>query len=207
MEIIKKVYDTIAPRRYGRLWRTWDSVRYDIPRFLRNAWYYRAELTNTFEWDAMGSLRFTKAHLEKVAEYLEKHGHEVEESRLLKVQKIRRAVELLDLHLEERFTEWAEKEMGETLFDSGIYFEKIEGTDLSEMKNRLTDSEKEHNGKIYKRANEIAKETWQELFDILRGQDTRIYSIMADFHKGDHKRLAELWNDWFDGSGFKHWWD
>ena len=97
--------------------------------------------------------------------------------------------------------------MGEKLFDSQIYFKRIEGTDLSEMKDRLTEEQKQHNGRIYKRAQEIAKETWMELFEILRGQDTRIYSAIADFHRDDHKKRAELWESWFDGSGFKHWWD
>lgn len=190
-----------------RIVRALDTVRYDIPNFLKNAWRYRHEITNTYDWDSMGSLRYTKAHLERVADYIEKRGHEVEESRLKKVEKIRRAVELIDLHLEELFTDWAEREMGETLYDSQIYFEKIEGTDLSQMKDRLSPEERAHNGRIYDRAQEIAKETWMELFGILRGQDPGIYEILADFSKGDHKKQAELWSDWFDGSGMKHWWD
>jgi len=207
MSMINKLVKLIKPAPYGRLWRTWDKIRYDFPNFLRNIWIYRSELTHTYDWDGTGTLKFTKAHLERVANYLETRGHEVEESRLKKVKMIRRAVELMDLHIEERFTEWAELEMSETLFDSKIYFEKIEDSDLSEMKDRLTPEEKAHNGRIYKKADEIAKETWQELFEILRGQDTRIYTVLREIDGGDHRKQAELWDAWFDGSGLKNWWD
>jgi hypothetical protein len=207
MNMIKNLISLIKPAPYGRLWRAWDQVRYDFPNFLRNAWIYRAELAHTYDWDGTGTLKFTKAHLERVAAYLETKGHEVEESRTKKVKMIKRAVELIDLHLEERFTEWAELEMGETLFDSQIYFEKIKGEELFEMKNRLTPEEKTHNGRIYKRADEIAKETWQELFEILRGQDTRIYTVLREIDGGDHRKQSELWDAWFDGSGLKNWWD
>jgi hypothetical protein len=207
MQNIKKLFTNLMPQPYGRVWRAWDRVRYDIPNFLRNAWLYRAELTHTYDWDGTGTLKFTKAHLERVADYLETKGHEIEDSRLKKVKMIRRAVELIDLHLEERFTDWAELEMGEKLFDSQIYFERIAGSDLSEMKDRLTPEEKAHNGRIYRRADEIAKETWQELFEILRGQDIRIYSVLKELDGGDHRKQSELWDAWFDGSGLKHWWD
>jgi hypothetical protein len=160
-----------------------------------------------FDWDSMGSMRIAKSHLERVADYLETKGNEVHESRDKKVKMIRRAVELLALHLEEDFIEWAEREMGQTLVDSQIYFEKIVGSDCSVMKDRLTEEERAHNGSIYKRANEIAKETWMELFEILRGQDTQVYSILVDLHKDDHKKQADLWDGWYDGSGLKHWWD
>jgi hypothetical protein len=207
MKNAKKILKFIMPRPYGRLWRAWNRVRYDLPNFLRNVWIYRAELTHTYDWDGTGTLEFTKAHLERVANYLEKRGNEVEESRLKKVKMIRRAVELIDLHLEERFIDWAEAEMDERLIDSQIYFQKIEGSNLSEMKDHLTDEGRAHNGRIYERANEIAKETWQELFEILRGQDTRIYSILRELEDGDHRKQSEIWEAWFDGSGLKHWWD
>lgn len=204
-----KTFDKLVvklPHGYYLL-RTIDRIRYDFPNFLRNAWCYRHALTNTFDWDSLSGMRITAAHLSRVADYLETKGHDSEESRLKKVKMIRRAVELIDLHLEEKFIDWAEAEMKETLFDSQIYFEKIEGSDLSHMKDRLTEDERAHNGRIYKRAQEIAKETWLELFEILRGQDSRIYQIMMDMHKGDPKRQSEIWDDWFDGSGMKHWWD
>jgi hypothetical protein len=207
MKIGKKIYDTIMPSKYGRVWRMWNSIRYDIPHFLKNVWIYRAEIGSIYDWESTGSLKLLKRHLERLAVYLEKHGHEIEEPRLKKVEKIRRAVDLLDLHIEEGFTDWAEVELGEELINNGFYFEKIEGTEYSTLNDRLTAEEKAHNGRIYKRAQEIATETWMELFEILRGQDTRLYSILREFHENDHTKQAEIWNDWYDGSGMKHWWD
>lgn len=204
-----KTFDKlISQLPYGYyILRTIDRVRYDFPNFLKNAWIYRAELTNTFDWDGTSGMRITAAHLKRVADYIEVKGHEVEESRLKKVKMIHRAVELIELHLEEDFISWAEQEMDEKIIDGQIYFEKIEGSEYSQMKDRLTEDEKAHNGRIYKRAQEIATETWMELFEILRGQDSRVYRIMVDMHKGDSKRQFEIWDDWFDGSGLKHWWD
>lgn len=207
MKDAKKILKFIMPRPYGRLWRAWSTVRHDIPNYLRNCWIYREQLTNTFDWDGLGCLKIMAAHLERVANYLEKSGHEVEESRLQKVKMIRRAVELMRLHIEEDFISWAEEEMGETLIDSQIYFEKIEDSDMSVMKDRLTDEEREHNGRIYNRANDIAKDTWMELFEILRGQDIRIYQILMELENGDRSKQSDVWNAWFDGSGLKHWWD
>jgi hypothetical protein len=204
-----KTFDNLVSQLpYGYyILRTIDRVRYDFPNFLKNAWIYRKALTDTHDFDAMSGLRITGAHLKRVADYLETRGNEVEEHRLKKVKMMRRAVELIELHLEEEFIEWAEREMGEAVVDGQIYFEKIGGSDYSMMKDRLTAEEKAHNGRIYKRAQEIATETWMELFEILRGQDTRVYSILTDLYREDYHKQAELWEDWFDGSGLKHWWD
>ena len=204
---IPKLISSLLPAKYGRLWRAWDFVRYDIPNFLRNTWVFRAELTRTFDWDAMTSLRLMKAHLGRVADYLEKNGLLVEDSRFKKVEKIRRAIALMDLHLEERFIDWAEEDLEEKLVDRGIYFEKQEDGDYSVMKDRLTDSERDHNGRIYARAQEIATETWMELFEIIRGQDLRAYTVLVDLYRDDYRMQSNLWGDWFNGSGLKHWWD
>jgi hypothetical protein len=207
MKLLKKIRSLILPR-YHRVWRTWDFVRYDIPNFVKNVWLFRSELTNTFEWDAMSSLKIMRSNLERVANYLEKNGREVAESRLKKVEKIRRAVVLIDLHLNEEFISWAEDQTGETLIDREIRFEKCEDREgLFRLADDLTEEERAHNGRIYAAAQEIATDTWMELFEILRGQDTKVYRILSDLYKGDHKQQAEMWDDWYDGSGLKHWWD
>jgi len=208
MKIREKIRE-LMPSLYWTLKRKLDWIAYTVPNFFRNVYRFRNILANTYDWDATACLRMMKIHLERVANYLETNGQEVKEHRLKKVEKIRRAVALLELHSEEDFISWAEERTGEKVIETDYYFEKSEEhKGCYQMKDHLTDEEKAHNGRIYKAAQEIATETWKELFDILRGQDPEVYHILLELSKSsDPKQSSDLWFNWFDGSGLKHWWD
>jgi len=79
-------------RWYNKLWRT---IRYNIPNFLKNVWYFRAELYDFEPWDYRFNLNLFQKSLEATVDFLEKHGIEEEESRMKKIAKIRRVIELL----------------------------------------------------------------------------------------------------------------
>ena len=98
-------------------------------------------------------------------DYIEKKGHEVDHSRLKKVDKMKRAIDLLDYHINDTFYELAEIELGLKYTYKGILFEKIDGKDLFKMKNKtpLTKIEKENNKKIRDLSIVLEQKTWDEL--------------------------------------------
>ena len=131
--------------------------------------------------------------LEKTSDTLEHHGQEVIISRIKKVDKINRVIFLLSQLREDNFISMAEKELGEL---------KNSGWDRDD-----TDEEIEHNSKVYARSREIEESSWNEIWDILRGQNYNEYRKMVDELSPEEMKKKDLWNDWFDGSGIRGWWD
>jgi hypothetical protein len=201
-------FDSLERLNTHQTWwyKTYESIRYGIPRFFKNVWRFKSELYDFYPWDYSYNLSIFRRSLEITADDLEKNGMEVSESRLKKVEKIRRAIELLNNVRGNSHIEAAEKELG-NLFLSDWNFEEVPD---SEGSFRLIDSEtpeqKEHNSKVFARSNEIEEEEWNELFEILKGQDHEDYKKFADKANlsGDGH---DTWSEWFDGSGIRNWWD
>ena len=65
----------------------------------------------------------------------------------------------------------------------------------------------EHNRKVYNRANELEEQEFEEIWVILKGQNKddfkEIYKDLSD----EEKMKYDHWENWFDGSGIKNWWD
>ena len=97
-------------RWYNRLWRT---IRYNVPNFFKNVWYFRAELYDFEPWDYRFNLNLFQKSLENTVEYLDKHGIEEKDSRSKKVAKMRRAIELLENNKKGNYIDRAEQELGE----------------------------------------------------------------------------------------------
>jgi hypothetical protein len=162
-------------------------LRYDVPNFLRNFWHFRKELWKYRWWDATYSVRMFKRGLEPMPEKLKRYGLEVPESRDKKVQKIERLLYLLDNFVEDKYIEVAERELGK----------------LSEWDGDIENfSSTEHDREVFKRAHELEESEWEEIWKILRGQGK--YPEKGD---EDHERMWEDFNEWYDGSDLRRWWD
>lgn len=162
-------------RWYNRLWR---SIRYNIPNFFKNVWYFRAELYDFEPWDYRFNLNLFQKSLENTVEYLDKHGIEESESRAKKVAKMRRAIELLENNKKGDYIDRAEQELGE-LHTRDWFSDNVE---------ELTKEEFEHNRKVYDRSCKIEEQEWKELWRIIKGKKFTTYE------------------DW-DGSDIRGWWD
>ena len=164
--------------------------------FIENIWFFRKELWEFRSWDYGFNLRLFGRSLEKTAHTIEFHGHEVDISRMKKVAKIKRAIELINSFREGDYIEKAEKVLGEL-------------KNLDGWRNDREDSpeEKEHNGKVFKLARKIEDDEWNELWDILRGQNHQEYLDLLDSLSDEEKREKDVWNNWDDGSGMRGWWD
>jgi hypothetical protein len=115
-------------------------------------------------------------------------GIEVTETRDVKVQKMRRALELLKHKLDDDYIQRAEVELGE-INRNPIDFEPIEGKEgLYRLVDNDTPAEKKHASNVYKRARVIEEKEWKELWDIYKG------------------KKFTTW-DKYDGSDLRGWWD
>ena len=170
------------------LWKVWAAIRYDIPLFFKNVWRFRKELYNHQWWDYRYTLEMLYRSLSIMVVKLEKDGIEEDISRGKKVQKIKRALELLKHKLDDDYVERAQTELGELIL-SDWEFEKTEEGNYRMIDLVIeTASARKHNRKVFKRASDIEEKEWKELWDIFKG-----------------KKFTTM--EAFDGSDLRGWWD
>lgn len=190
--------------RHNTWWyKTYSLFRYDLPRFFKNIWRFRKGLWNHYWFDHHGTLRFLEIGLTDMADRIEKDGMEVDSSRLKKVAKMRRAIELIKNYNEDNYIEMAEKEIGELVLHDWEFEDIEDKPGYSRLVDNDTEEEKDHNRKVFERAREIEEKEWSELFTILKGRPSPEYQMFLD--KSEDKKSA--WDNWFDGSDMRGWWD
>jgi len=188
-------------------YKTYEFFRYDISRFIRNVWRFRKGLSRHYWWDHHGMLMFMEAALTDMSDRLEKDGSEIDSPRLKKVEKMRRAIQLIKNYNKDLYIEMAEKELGKlNLYD--WEFETVpDSPDLKRLVDKDTEEEKEHNRKVFNRAREIGESEWNELWQIFKGQDNKEYQKLKETLTEEQKREEDQYYKWFDGSDLRGWWD
>jgi len=190
--------------RHQTWWyQTYSLFRHDLPRFFKNVWTFRKALWNHYWFDHHGTLMFLQTGLTNISDTVEKYGNEVDGPRLKKVAKMRRAIELIKNYNEDNYIEMAESELGPLVLHEWEFEPVPDKPEYSRIIDRDTEEEKIHNRKVFDRAREIEEKEWKELFEILKGQSHTEYQMFLD--KSENKSNA--WDNWFDGSGIKGWWD
>ena len=186
-----------------KLWKVWAFIVRGIPNFFGNIWKFRKELYNHQWWDYRYTLEMLHRSLVIMEKELSVKGIEVPAHRDKKVAKIRRAIQLLDNRLNDNYVEQAEKELGE-LYSNPWEFEPTDDGNYRLIDNDTKD-EKEHNSKVFKLAATIDDKEWRELWNIFKGQS------MLDFKKYTKTLSKEeqetAWDNWFNGSDMRGWWD
>ena len=182
-------------RHHTWWYKTYELFRYDLPRFFKNIWLFRKGLWNHYWFDHHGTLKFLEIGLTDISNNVEKYGNEIDETRLKKVVAMRRAIELIKNYNEDNYIDMAEKELGELILHDWEFEPVPDKPDYSQLVDKDTPEEKEHNRKVFERAREIGEQEWSELFVILQGQDYTKFDKDID------------WNKQFDGSGLRAWWD
>jgi hypothetical protein len=182
--------------RHNTWWyKTYELFRYDLPRFFKNIWRFRKPLWNHYWWDHHGSLTFLEVTFTHMSNNVEKHGNEIDETRLKKVAAMRRVVELIKNYNEDNYIDMAENELGSLILHDWEFEPVPDKPGYSQLVDKDTTEEKEHNRKVFERSREIQEQEWDELFVILKGQDYTKFDKDID------------WNKQFDGSGLRGWWD
>jgi hypothetical protein len=123
------------------------------------------------------------------------NGYEIAESRNKKIEKIRRAIQLIKNVRTDSYISMAESELGEIILRDWEFEDVPDTPGYSRLVENETEEEKLHNKKVFDRSREIEEKEWNELCDIIRGQDYSKFDKEIDFDKQ------------YDGSGLKNWWD
>jgi hypothetical protein len=173
-----------------KLWKVWEFIMRGLPNFFKNIWRFRKELYNHQWWDYHFTLEMLYRSLTIMVNKLELEGIEEDESRMKKVGKIYRALELIKHKLDDDYVNRAEMELGEISYRP-IRFEPVEGSDgLYSMVDDDTPAEKKHIAKVFKRAKEIEEVEWKELWEIIKGT-----------------KFSKKFGWAYDGSDMRGWWD
>ncbi len=183
--------------RHQTWWyKTYAVFRYKIPMFFENFWFFRKQLWEFRSWDYTFNLRLLGRSLEKTAHTLEHYGQEVEEHRMKRVNKIKSVLHIINSINEGLYIDRAEQQLAELKNLQGWTMERED-----------TIEEREHNKKIFELARQIEDSEWNELWDILKGQNIQEYKNLMNSLSDEEKKNRDVWNEWNDGSGMKGWWD
>jgi hypothetical protein len=168
-----------------------------IQTFFKNVWFFRKQLSKFQWWDYSFTLYLMERSFESMENGLRDKGQEVHESRIKKVMAIARARQIIKNIQEDNFSQEAEKRLGKKIISKDITWEKIDD-DKFRLISNTTPQEDAINKEIFDLSNRIEYEEWCEFCRILQGQNP------DDYKPNDEDKD---WEDWFDGTGMKGWWD
>jgi hypothetical protein len=124
-----------------------------------------------------------------------------------KVVAMRRAIEIIKNYNESNYIDMAEAELGE-LYQRDWEFEEVpDKPGFSRLVDNETPAEKKHNRKVFNRSRQIEEQEWKELFTILEGQNHAEFKKIVKKATEEEKKSQDLWNNWYNGTGLKGWWD
>jgi len=193
--------------RHNTWWyKTYSTIRYDIPSFLKNIYRFRKMLWNHRWWD----YRYTLEALQTSLEIMEKKMHdgmEVRESRDKKIAKMQRAIQILKNINDDKYTEMAEDELGPLVMYDWEFVECEDRPGYSQLVDKESSAEKRHNRKVFNLARKLESTEWKELWQIFEGQDIRGYKKISKSLTPEEHKNRDVWNEWFDGSDMRGWWD
>lgn len=163
----------------------WDLFKYNLPAFIKNLWLFRKALWQYRWYQGTNSLFcFTSIALRDMAAGKAARGYEVAKTSDKKIEAVHRAAYIMECFSTDNFIELAEQELGPLNLGNIIW-----------VPNDETPKQKKHNRKVFARARELEELYWKELWIILEGQDYTKFSNERE------------WDDQFDGSGLRGWWD
>jgi len=188
----------------SKLFKVWDTITRGIPRFITNVYKFRKELYDHSWWD----YRYTLEMLHRSLVIMESKMHdgmEIRETRDKKVQKMQRAIQLLKSKIDDDYVDRAQKVLGEIAWKP-FEFEPTEDGNYLLIDND-TAAEKKHMTKVFAYARKLEEAEWKELWKIFEGQDYKEYKKLTKSLTPKEVMESNVWNDWFDGSDMRGWWD
>jgi hypothetical protein len=130
---------------------------------------------------------------------------EIRETRDKKVEKMQRAIQLLKSKIDDDYVDRAQLELGNIAWRP-FEFEKTEDGNYTMIDND-TPAEKKHMTKVFAYARKLEEAEWKELWKIFEGQDYKDYKKITKKLTPKEMQDMNVWNDWFDGSDLRGWWD
>ena len=186
-----------------KLWKVWEFFRRGIPTFIGNIWSFRRELYSHQWWDYHYTLEMLRRSLIIMEKNLQTKGIEEPLNRAKKLNKIRRAIKLINNRLDDNYISQAEAQLGQ-LFLKEPEFEPTENG-LYRLIDNQTKEETAHNVKVFKLSSTIDDREWRELWNIFKGQSILDFKKhMKTLPKEDQ---SKAWEIWYNGSDMRGWWD
>jgi mRNA-degrading endonuclease RelE of RelBE toxin-antitoxin system len=169
-------------------YKTYSTIRYDIPHFIKNIYRFRKELYSHDWWDYRFTLNMLERSLTIMENGMTEKGIEVGEMLEPKLKSMRRALELLKNSREDNFVDRAEAELGELILSDWLFEETEDG--FHKLVDTETKKDKAHNRRIFKRAVKIEQDEWNELWNIIKGT-----------------KNSKKYDSNYDGTDMRAWWD
>jgi hypothetical protein len=138
-------------------------------QWLINSWRFRQELSRYRNFDRDLGLFARAIELHKI--YIEKHGHQADESRLPKISVITRAVYLLRKFNTDNILDIAEQQLGYEYDAYNFRFVENEGSPETYRMVTIDATIEEKNKALSERSRLLEKELWRELWDIVHGDE------------------------------------
>jgi hypothetical protein len=161
--------------------------------FIKNVWLFRKALTDFHWWAYQPLFQFMNTGINEMVNGIENKGSEIKSTKMKKVAKMRRACEILQNHIDDNYTTMAENILGKR-YDYELKFIRLEDRPgLFSVEDGLTEEQRDHNHEVFLKSRELEVKEWEEFCEIIKGQ--------GDFFEQDE------WEEKFDGSGLKNWWN
>lgn len=140
-----------------------------MTHFAKNLWHFRKDLWTFRPWDYQHNLDLFASSIKRTADYIETQGNEVDESRIPKVEKMRRMIELISRIRTEYYADQAEQELGPFTWKGR--FEPTDKPGVSRLVFDHSEEEQQRNRRILHRTRELEEAAWNELWQILKGNE------------------------------------
>jgi hypothetical protein len=190
----------------SKLWKVWEFITITIPLFFKNIWRFRKELARHNWWDYTYTLEILYRSLSIMVVKLEKDGIEEDVCRMKKVNAIKRVLELLRHKLDDDYVDRAELKLGKVNWKP-IEFKPTKNG-LYEMIDNETPAERKHLRKVFQYASKLENEEWAEIWETIGGnQSISEYKKLLKGKTPAELLKHNLWNEWYNGSDMRGWWD
>ena len=137
---------------------------YDIKWSIINYFKYFKIVSKMRPWDFQYTLMMLKFQLEVLCKNVDTYSLEIEEDKTPRVEKMKRAIELLNNFLEDNY----EERSGYIADATKMEFEKIEGQDFYRLKIEAQPGYEDYDrDEVYKKSRKLKEEEWKELFELL----------------------------------------
>ena len=145
-------------------WAFQEDRYYRIKRAIKSLISYFRITTEMVPWDYHSILKMMKFQVGVLSNYLEKHGLEVEEDRLPKIEKMKRFIELANHHIEDDYADRCGYN-----YDYGFKFVPVEEKpDLTQLVSAAPPEVEENNTRAIKESHELEEKEWNEMIELLK---------------------------------------
>lgn len=146
----------------------WTDLHYNIKWGLKNLKTYFRVVWGSRPWDFnYTSMEMLKVNLEQLLPRIQ-NGHEVDESRLVKVENITRCIVLIDRLLKDEYvTELGGLNSSKYPFKFNKIDDKLDDEELYELMDYRTNEEKEVDSQRITASIKMAENDWVELWTII----------------------------------------